>query len=1113
MEFTGERFIPNAKNVEPALQRKMYQEHLARYLFARLFVRDKDVLDIGCGTGYGAQILLTGFPKSITGIDISADAIRFAQEHYRDPRLKFFIADAQNLPFKNNQFDIIIAFEVIEHVEDYVRLITEVRRTLKPTGIFIVSTPRKKNSLRSSFHIREFDFHEFQLILKAHFPNVRFYGQNNYLLSAITDENNFKEFTEAEFIADIPINFSDCFIAVCGEQAQVHQLDHIVVGVFNNIEYIENLEKDVRILRSAEERLVFELQEKEKALAEGQRQIEQLNAALQEKEKALAEGQRQIEQLNAALRPLPLRAWRIYFQFGWKELVKRIILYVLVHLNLADYSPPGSLSAVDKAIAILQQRGLAQLWQSIKLYYRRRRLVQQLLSRVEVAPPSTKPRMCRAPQPFKPLFFVGTIEGESKRYRVFNVAEHLAQAGIRSSICYEINFDINRLADYDVLYFMRAGISPKIEEAISKAKALNIPTIFEIDDYVFEPNIIPYIDAIRGWSPADVRAYEDGVRRYRETLKLCDYVVTSTEYLAARARELGKKAFVLRNMLSAHQIEIAKRARLRRHLKSFLKKFIGSARVTIGYFSGTYTHNADFRQAAPALLRILEEFPNVDLLIVGPLDLDPSFERYKKRIRRHGLVPWSRLPHLIAKVDINIAPLEVGNPYCEAKSELKYIEAGILGIPTVASPTDSYRHAIKSGENGFLAGTDEDWYLMLRALITDAALRRRIGDAAYQDVLTNYGPKAGSRQAMRIFSEILTDWRSRRGTRLGSQGLKISWVVPPPFRGSGGHRNIFRVARYLQKFGHQVAIYVHQDCNFKTSEQLKAFVNKEFGDLNAEIILGTEKIKPCDALFATHWSTVSTVLANKAKAKKLFYFVQDYEPYFVPMSYEYICAENTYKQGLAIITSGPWCAHVLKEKHGVDAAFFRFPIDRNIYFPRPDCPRRQNLVIFFARPEMPRRLFPLGVEALQLLKERRPGIEIILFGSDSVPMPLPFDCRNLGVVSDLNVLARLYSSATVGVAFSITNPSLVPFEMMACGCPVIDVDYGNNYINYGSRENAMLVPPTPEGVVEGIERLLDDEDLRTRIARNGYTFVQTFPTEEQVARTVENFILQQLMLK
>ena len=144
---------------------------------------------------------------------------------------------------------------------------------------------------------------------------------------------------------------------------------------------------------------------------------------------------------------------------------------------------------------------------------------------------------------------------------------------------------------------------------------------------------------------------------------------------------------------------------------------------------------------------------------------------------------------------------------------------------------------------------------------------------------------------------------------------------------------------------------------------------------------------------------------------------------------------------------------------------------------------------------MPRRCFDLGIEALSLLYKKHPEVDIVLFGSSRIrSWLLRFPHENLGVLSP-SALAELYSSAYAGIAFNTTNPSMVPYEMMACECPVIDLDIPGNDINYGSKNNVQLVGIDPEEIVQGIEKLLSDVALRDMIAINGFRYVQTFPDE------------------
>lgn len=177
-EFTGERVIPGEVNDD------LWAEHVARYAFAARLAKDARVLDIGCGTGYGTAELAQ-HARSATGIDIAPDAIVYATEHYPIRNTTFLAASASAIPFPGASFDLITAFEVIEHLDNWHELLIEARRLLHPEGTFLVSTPNKLYYAESRakegpnpFHAHEFEFAEFREALETVFPNVTMLLQN-----------------------------------------------------------------------------------------------------------------------------------------------------------------------------------------------------------------------------------------------------------------------------------------------------------------------------------------------------------------------------------------------------------------------------------------------------------------------------------------------------------------------------------------------------------------------------------------------------------------------------------------------------------------------------------------------------------------------------------------------------------------------------------------------------------------------------------------------------------------------------------------------------------------------------------------------------------------------
>jgi len=178
VEFTGERVIPGQVNDD------LWSEHVARYAFARRYAQGKRVLDAGCGTGYGSAEL-TQSAAEVTGVDVAADAIEYARANYPIAGLRFIESSCSALPFPPESFDVLVAFEVIEHIPNFRAFLDESARVLTAEGLFIVSSPNKRYYARTRaqtgpnpFHEHEFEAEEFVRELERVFPNVRLLLQN-----------------------------------------------------------------------------------------------------------------------------------------------------------------------------------------------------------------------------------------------------------------------------------------------------------------------------------------------------------------------------------------------------------------------------------------------------------------------------------------------------------------------------------------------------------------------------------------------------------------------------------------------------------------------------------------------------------------------------------------------------------------------------------------------------------------------------------------------------------------------------------------------------------------------------------------------------------------------
>ncbi|ASK32586.1 hypothetical protein CEY12_21970 [Chryseobacterium sp. T16E-39] len=173
MKDTGERHILS-ENFNNKSELYLHLMHIATYEYARNFVKNKKVLDFGCGSGYGTHMLSEN-AGSIIGIDISTEAIDYAKKEYRASNLSFMTISE----LENEKFDIITSFQVIEHVPNDREYTAHLKKMLNPGGILMISTPDKKHRLFryiqqpwNIFHLKEYTPDSLQKMLLKHFKKV-----------------------------------------------------------------------------------------------------------------------------------------------------------------------------------------------------------------------------------------------------------------------------------------------------------------------------------------------------------------------------------------------------------------------------------------------------------------------------------------------------------------------------------------------------------------------------------------------------------------------------------------------------------------------------------------------------------------------------------------------------------------------------------------------------------------------------------------------------------------------------------------------------------------------------------------------------------------------------
>ncbi|ODC04836.1 hypothetical protein BFW38_16170 [Terasakiispira papahanaumokuakeensis] len=319
---------------------------------------------------------------------------------------------------------------------------------------------------------------------------------------------------------------------------------------------------------------------------------------------------------------------------------------------------------------------------------------------------------------------------QCRRYRVEQKVEGFKALGIRCDVVSWTDLEpaFERLQTAKTVIFYRVPATPELLALAEEAKRLKMIRFFDIDDLVFDLDVYRQNSNLIDLPKKEQAELLKGGQLYCDMLMACDHAIASTPTLKHHMeRFCPGEVLVVENALDNRLLQLAEKP----------SGMPASQRIVIGYGSGTRTHNADFLLVSAALVRLMQQYPQVELAVYGHLTLADEFEAVAERIHKVPFIEAQDYYQAMRRFDINLAPLEPG-PFNDAKSNIKFIEASVFRIPTVASPAAAFKQVICSGENGFLAETEAEWFDALEALVLSTTLRQRIGEAAHRTAVEQY---------------------------------------------------------------------------------------------------------------------------------------------------------------------------------------------------------------------------------------------------------------------------------------------------------------------------------------------------------------------------------------
>lgn len=280
------------------------------------------------------------------------------------------------------------------------------------------------------------------------------------------------------------------------------------------------------------------------------------------------------------------------------------------------------------------------------------------------------------------------------RYRVYNMVEALRSAPKTGMIASwfavsEARALARLLPHIDTLVIVRVRYNRELAALVARARTLGVQVLADCDDLVFDVRYAHLIAVNNDYDTMAEVALDSWfayIGRLQASVSLCEGAIATNNLLAQKLSDIvNGPVRVIPNFLNRRQEELS---------RSILdvkkaRNFEGDGRVTIGYFSGTPTHNLDFEVALPALTELMRKDERVNLRIVGFMKSFNTLSEFSERVERIDIQDWLNLQVKIAEVEVNIAPLQQ-NCFTNCKSNLKFFEAAAVGTWTCASRTYSF---------------------------------------------------------------------------------------------------------------------------------------------------------------------------------------------------------------------------------------------------------------------------------------------------------------------------------------------------------------------------------------------------------------------------------------
>lgn len=671
------------------------------------------------------------------------------------------------------------------------------------------------------------------------------------------------------------------------------------------------------------------------------------------------------------------------------------------------------------------------------------------------------------------------------RYRADHMLEQFESTGVTADRVYYHQLTKEHARRYNTFIFYRCPWMDEFADFFKEAKKQNKALVYSVDDLVIDTKYTDVIPVVQAMNPKDRELYDDGVRRHKKVMEHCDYAIVTTTHLANEIKKYKniKKVFISRNAMSDEMVDCSNRA-----IKEVSKD---DEKFVIGYFSGTATHNEDFQLVAPALTRILDKYDHVYIKLAGRVDAPEELKDYADRIIYTPYVDWRKLPLELRKSDIILAPL-VDSFFNRAKSEIKWSEGSLVGVPVIASDMGAFRDMIQNSKTGVLVeNTHDAWFAAIEDMIQNEQKRQDIGEEARNFVLSNCRTVGKNAVELKAIIEGITP------KVIGFAGVSLSAI-------SGGnivvkrHMDILKDAGYIV-YGIESMDYRENDTWLEANRD----DDKKYNIFRINSARKKDKVNlnmSFDRLVATFWPSVDIVdnyRYMKAGGEKL-YLVQNMEAeFYSEAEQERVRAMATYSNPrVKPITISKWCESWLKAdfgrsvkraSNGIDLA--HYPVKK-----RDFSGRIKILIEGDSSSE-----YKNTDEAFRIVEKLDPEKYEISYLSYNKQPKEWYRVDHFYNKIDPDKVGEVYAGCDILIKTSILESfSYPPLEMMATGGLVVVLPNEGNVEYLQNRENCLFYKRGDiDDGVKRVEELIGDKDLRSELIVNGLETATKYSWDNQ----------------